>query len=105
MLEEIGHNYYLVHDGRKALEAARAFRPDAILLDIGLPGMDGYAVCRELRADEQFRKTPIIAQSGWGQERDKARASEAGFDQHLVKPVALEDLERVLARLSILSPA
>jgi signal transduction histidine kinase len=105
MLEEIGHDYCIIHDGRKALEAARSYRPDAILLDIGLPGMDGYAVCRELRADDKFRNTPIIAQSGWGQERDKTRASEAGFDQHLVKPVALEDLERILARVPSIAPA
>jgi CheY-like chemotaxis protein len=103
MLEEIGHQYCLVHDGRKVLEAATTYRPHAILLDIGLPGMDGYAVCRELRADAQFKKTPIIAQTGWGQERDKARASEAGFDEHLVKPVALKDLERLLAR--VVAPA
>ena len=83
----------------KRLRRQGRYRPDAILLDIGLPGMDGYAVCRELRADEQFRKTPIIAQTGWGQERDKALASKAGFDHHLVKPVALEDLERVLAAI------
>jgi signal transduction histidine kinase len=101
LLEEIGHDYELVHDGRKTLETARAYRPDAILLDIGLPGMDGYAVCRELRADEQFRKTPIIAQTGWGQVRDKVLASEAGFDYHLVKPIALEDLERLLATVTL----
>jgi signal transduction histidine kinase len=100
MLEEIGHDYHLVHDGRKALEAARTYQPDAILLDIGLPGMDGYAVCRELRSDERFRETPIFAQTGWGQDKDKARASEAGFDQHLVKPVALEDLARLLANVA-----
>ena len=70
-----------------------------ILLDIGLPVMDGYAVCRALRQDAAFRTLPIIAQSGWGQDRDKALSSEAGFDQHLVKPVALQDLERLLASL------
>jgi CheY-like chemotaxis protein len=59
--------------------------------------MDGYAVCRELRGDDRFKKIPIIAQTGWGQERDKALASAAGFDFHLVKPVAIDDLERVLA--------
>ena len=104
MLEEIGHEYQLVHDGRKTLETAKAYRPDAILLDIGLPGMDGYAVCRELRANAQFRKTPIIAQTGWGQQRDKLLASEAGFDHHLVKPVALEDLERLLASVPAAKP-
>lgn len=99
MLEEIGHDYHLVNDGRQALQAAKEFAPDVILLDIGLPGMDGYAVCRALRADPRFRNTPIVAQTGWGQERDKTSASEAGFDHHLTKPVKLADLERLLARL------
>jgi signal transduction histidine kinase len=97
MLEEMGHDYHLVHDGRQALQAAREFRPDAILLDIGLPIMDGYAVCRAFRQDDLFKTTLIIAQTGWGQTRDKALASEAGFDHHLVKPVSYDDLERILA--------
>jgi signal transduction histidine kinase len=97
MLEEIGHQYHLVHDGRQALQAAREFRPDAILLDIGLPVMDGYAVCRAFRQDDLFKDALIIAQTGWGQQRDKTLASEAGFDHHLVKPVAYDDLERLLA--------
>jgi signal transduction histidine kinase len=97
MLEAIGHDYRLVYDGREALGAAEAFRPDAILLDIGLPGMDGYAVCRALRQQDAFKTTAIIAQTGWGQERDKAMAAEAGFDHHVVKPVGLEKLEKLLA--------
>ena len=97
MLEEMGHEYRLVHDGRKAVEAAKEFLPDAILLDIGLPGMDGYAVCRALRLEERLRSTIVIAQTGWGQDKDKASASEAGFDHHLVKPVAFQDLETLLA--------
>jgi signal transduction histidine kinase len=97
MLEEIGHEYRLVDDGRNALQAAEEFGPDAILLDIGLPGMDGYAVCRAFRQDERFKSTPIIAQTGWGRDQDKSLASEAGFDHHLVKPVGLADLERLLA--------
>jgi CheY-like chemotaxis protein len=100
MLEEMGHQYHLVHDGRKALQAAREFRPDAILLDIGLPVMDGYAVCRAFRHDDLFKDALIIAQTGWGQERDKTLASEAGFDHHLVKPVAYDDLERTLAEMA-----
>jgi signal transduction histidine kinase len=99
MLEEIGHEYHIVHDGRQALQTAREFRPDAILLDIGLPVMDGYAVCRAFRQDDFFKDTLIIAQTGWGQVRDKTQASEAGFDHHLVKPVAYEDLERLLAKI------
>lgn len=100
MLEAIGHDYHIVHDGREALPAAHEFRPDVILLDIGLPGMDGYEVRRGLRQDDAFKHTPIIAQTGWGQDRDKAQASEAGFDHHLVKPVALDDLERLLAEVA-----
>jgi signal transduction histidine kinase len=100
MLEEIGHEYHLIHDGRQALQAAREFRPDAILLDIGLPVMDGYAVCRAFRQDDLFKDTLIIAQTGWGQQRDKMLASEAGFDHHLVKPVAYDDLERILAKIA-----
>jgi signal transduction histidine kinase len=101
MLEAIGHDYRLVYDGRAALRAAQDYRPDAILLDIGLPGMDGYAVCRALRQQDAFRNTAIIAQTGWGQERDKALASEAGFDHHIVKPVGLDKLERLLADIDI----
>ncbi|HXT08882.1 MAG TPA: response regulator [Roseiarcus sp.] len=99
MLEAIGHEYRVVHNGGEALPAAREFRPDAILLDIGLPDMDGYTVCRALRQDD-FKKTQIIAQTGWGQESDKARAMAAGFDHHLVKPIALAQLERLLAGIA-----
>lgn len=101
MLETIGHDYHLVHDGRSALREAKKFKPDAILLDIGLPVMDGYAVCRAFRNDDAFKTTPIIAQTGWGQDRDRTRASEAGFNHHLVKPIALDDLERILADMAI----
>jgi len=96
MLEEMGHDFQVVNDGREALEAARDYRPDAILLDIGLPVMDGYEVCRAFRQDEAFRKTLIVAQTGWGQDRDKELAIQAGFDHHLVKPVAYEALEQLL---------
>lgn len=100
MLEEIGHTYRLVADGRDALAAAEAFRPDVIVLDIGLPVMDGYAVCRAFRQSDRFKALPIIAQTGWGRERDKDQASAAGFDHHLVKPVTLAQLERLLAGIA-----
>jgi signal transduction histidine kinase len=101
MLEDIGHEYETVHDGQHAFDAAKRYRPDVVLLDIGLPGMDGYEVCRALRKDPQFEKTVIIAQTGWGQDRDKDLALEAGFDLHLTKPVPLERLEEVLNGLAM----
>ncbi|HSD43629.1 MAG TPA: PAS domain S-box protein [Burkholderiales bacterium] len=76
----------VVHDGPQAIEVANEFRPDIVLLDIGLPGINGYEVARRLRA-RQGRSMRIIAITGWGQEPDKARSREAGFDLHLVKPV------------------
>jgi CheY-like chemotaxis protein len=99
MLEAIGHDHRLVHDGREALATAREYRPDVVLLDIGLPGMDGYTVCRAFRKDELLKSPPIAAQTGWGQSPDKMAASEAGFNHHLTKPVALADLERILASI------
>ena len=75
VLERLRHDFRLVHDGREALATARDYRPDVVILDIGLPGMDGYAVCRAFREDELFRNIPIIAQSGWGENHDKTAAS------------------------------
>lgn len=97
MLELIGHRFTLAHDGLAALDIARALHPDVILLDIGLPGLNGYDVCRELRKDPAFEKTLLIAQTGWGQERDRQNAQEAGFDHHLIKPVSLDNLSRLLS--------
>jgi len=87
---------YIAHDGFAAIDAARHHRPDVILLDIGLPGRDGYEVARMLRADSQFANTKIVALSGYGQQEDQRRAKEAGMDQHLTKPVDLDVLDGVL---------
>lgn len=100
LLEDLGHEFAAVHDGAHVLDAARLYLPDAILLDIGLPGMDGYEVCRLLRQDELFERTAIIAQTGWGQERDKELATEAGFDTHLTKPVPMAELQKILLSIT-----
>ena len=86
------------HDGPSAIEAARDYRPDFVLLDIGLPGMDGYEVARRLREDEWCKDAVIIAISGYGQEEDRRRSKEAGFDHHLVKPIDHEALVMLLSR-------
>jgi signal transduction histidine kinase len=98
MLEMLGHDIRMVHDGRDVMAAADDFGPDAILLDIGLPGMNGYDVCRSLRAQPRFAAVRLIAQTGWGQDKDLRDARTAGFDVHLVKPVAIEALEAALGK-------
>ena len=96
-LEVLGHDVKVAHDGTAALEAARRWTADLVLLDIGLPGMDGYQVARELRLLPEPPRS-IIALSGYGQESDRKRSTEAGFDAHLVKPVELSRLEALLDR-------
>jgi CheY-like chemotaxis protein len=96
MIEAIGHDYQLIHDGKHAVQAAFEYRPDAILLDINMPGMDGYAVCRALREQALFDDTVIVAQTGWGKTQDRASTGESGFDGQLVKPVNMDRLEQVL---------
>jgi signal transduction histidine kinase len=86
----------LAHDGLSALKAAKAFSPSAILLDIGLPEMDGYEVARRLRMEPACAKATIIAVSGYGQEEDRRRSKQAGFDHHLVKPVNFEQVRSLL---------
>ena len=96
MLELLGHRCVLAHNGSDALAQAEALRPDVILLDIGLPDLNGYEVCRRLRAQQHFAHTQIIAQTGWGQQRDRDLAHQAGFDHHLVKPLRLEQIAALL---------
>jgi CheY-like chemotaxis protein len=76
-----------VHDGRSALASALQSVPDAAILDIGMPGLNGYDLARALRANAATASLPLVAVSGWGQENDKQLAAEAGFDRHFVKPV------------------
>jgi signal transduction histidine kinase len=94
----LGNDAMAVHDGPAALEAARTFLPDFVLLDIGLPGLDGYQVATSLRADERHRDAVIVAVSGYGQEEDRRRSLSAGFDHHLVKPVDFDSLVSLLGR-------
>jgi CheY-like chemotaxis protein len=74
------------------------FRPQMALLDIGLPGVDGYELARRMRAEPGWRRPALVALTGYGQDSDRARASEAGFDEHLVKPVASTELTELIAR-------
>jgi signal transduction histidine kinase len=95
-LSALGHQAVAAHDGPSALEAAARLRPNIALLDIGLPVMDGYELARRFRELPELRNTKLIALTGYGTESDRVRSLEAGFDEHLVKPLALERLEEVL---------
>jgi PAS domain S-box-containing protein len=100
LLEMAGHSIQVAHTGPSALEVAASFRPDAIILDIGLPGLDGYQVAQRLREDPTLRSVTLIAATGYGQEEDLRRSREVGFDQHLVKPIDPAELQRLLAELA-----
>ncbi|HSV34143.1 MAG TPA: ATP-binding protein, partial [Ramlibacter sp.] len=100
VLEMTGRRTRTVHEGQQVLGAARDFEPDIVLLDIGLPGMSGYDVARQLRADPRFSRTVLMAVTGWGSEEDRRRSRAAGFDEHLTKPVDLAALEPLLNRMA-----
>ena len=92
-----GHHVAVAHDGLSALELAATMKPDAVVLDIGLPGLDGYQVAQQLRAQPWGRRVVLIAVSGWGHSKDKQRSRDAGIDYHLVKPVNPSELDTILA--------
>jgi PAS domain S-box-containing protein len=96
MLRLAGHEVHAAHDGRDAVEAAAWFRPDVALLDIGMPKLNGFEVARRVREQPWGRNVVLVAITGWGQEEDKRRATEAGFDCHLTKPVEPAALEKLL---------
>jgi len=97
MLGIMGNEIRLAHDGLAAVQAAEEFQPDVILLDIGMPVLDGYEACRRIRTSDWGKSMVLIALTGWGQEADRRRTKEAGFDQHLVKPVEAATLMSVFA--------
>jgi PAS domain S-box-containing protein len=101
LLTSEGHTVWLAYDGHKAVEIALAERPRVVLLDIGLPGMDGYAVARALRQHPELETTYLIALSGYGRQEDRKQAQAAGFNDYLVKPVNFDELQCALAPVII----
>ena len=98
LLELAGHEVVVAHDGAHALQEAARSAPDAVLLDIGLPDMNGYEIARRLRASAGTRGVQIIAVSGYGRPDDLRRSREAGIDEHLVKPLDWKVLANLLER-------
>jgi CheY-like chemotaxis protein len=99
LLELSGHELRLAYDGAQAIAMAERRRPDAIVLDIGLPGINGYEACRRIREARPDYDPLVIALTGWGQNDDRRRSAEAGFDAHLVKPLDVEALRRLLGEV------
>jgi signal transduction histidine kinase len=96
-LQLAGHEVKTVHDGLEALDVAKAFKPHIVVLDLGMPKLDGYETARRMRMQSWAMRTPLIALTGWGQQQDRQRTSQAGFDVHLVKPVSEAQLFRAIA--------
>jgi CheY-like chemotaxis protein len=96
VLGHCGHEVRIAHGGMEALQLAQSFRPEVVLLDIGMPGMDGFEVARRLRKLDPQPRPLIVAVTGWGASDDERRTREAGFDLHLVKPVEQSQLQRIL---------
>ena len=101
LIEDGGHRVVTAYDGMEALRMAEEFRPQVVLLDIGMPRLDGYEVARRMRTTDWGRQALLVAITGWGQARDRALAQEAGFDEHFTKPLDPAQLERTLRRVSL----
>lgn len=98
-LEFSDHRVEVAHDGRRGLELALEFKPDVVLCDLGLPGIDGYEVARRIRANPTFQRTCLVALSGYTLPSDVQRAKDAGFDRHVPKPPELEELESLISEV------
>ena len=100
LLEMSGHDVRLAYDGQSALEATLNYRPDVVLLDIGLPGLNGFEVAKRIRQQPTLNHIVLVAMTGYGQETDRQRSQESGFDHHLVKPADLGELQKILTTVS-----
>jgi CheY-like chemotaxis protein len=97
LVELSGHNVRVAHGGRAAIALAQAFRPDLVILDIGMPDLTGYELAAALRRECWGKQIMLVALTGWGQERDRERSAVAGFDEHLTKPIDADRLAGLLA--------
>lgn len=95
ILRLLGNEVSVVHEGLAAVSAVEDWHPDVVLLDIGLPDIDGYEVAKRLRQSDHGKDVMLVALTGWGQDQDKQRTSDSGFDQHWVKPVGIDKLREI----------
>jgi CheY-like chemotaxis protein len=100
LLDVMGNTTAIANEGAQALRLMHSFQPQAVFLDIGMPGMSGYEVAQAIRRDRGFDGVLLVALTGWGGELDRARSADAGFDEHLTKPATIDAIERVLSRVA-----
>jgi CheY-like chemotaxis protein len=100
LLDLLGHEVVIAHDGLAAVESVERTCPDVMLVDIGLPGIDGFEVARRVRAHEHGKRVLLVALTGYGRDDDKERTRAAGFDHHLTKPVQLDALQGLVATVA-----
>jgi CheY-like chemotaxis protein len=100
LLQECGHEVRIAHDGPTAIEMAVDCRPEIVLLDIGLPGFDGFEVAKRVRQEPSLDHMVLVAMTGYGQESDRQRSHDAGFDHHLSKPADFGKVQQILATIS-----
>jgi DNA-binding response OmpR family regulator len=101
VVEAAGHQVRKAFDGRSGISAALEYQPDLILLDLGLPDVNGTEVAKELRRHREVAQARIVALTGWGQAEDRQRTADAGFDEHLTKPADPEQIQRLLDKVSV----
>jgi CheY-like chemotaxis protein len=99
LLKITGNETHTVYGGLEAVDAAATFKPDVVLLDIGLPKLNGYEVCRKIREQPWGKDMVLVALTGWGQEEYRQKSKDAGFNGHLVKPIDLAVLTKLLTEL------
>jgi CheY-like chemotaxis protein len=100
LMRVLGHESRMAYDGLSAVEAAKQYRPNVVLLDIGLPGLTGYEVAKQLRQQAIVKDSMLVAVTAWGQNEAKRLAAEAGFDHHLVKPADFGQLQQIVATVA-----
>ena len=100
MLTLTGHEVRLAHEGMGAVQAAVAWCPDVVLLDIGLPGLNGFEVAKRIRSEATRKTIVLVALTGYGQASDRQQSRDAGFDHHMVKPADFDEVEKILATVA-----